>query len=140
MGKVCPNCGTPGMVHETRVDVVEYVHDGETYRRSINQPAWWCDACGEGVMQGDELLIGEQALFELRAQAHGVLTPGEVKRIRKKLDLTQTEAGAILGGGVKAFYKYESGRILPSVAISNLLRLLDHQPSLLDHLKSDEAA
>lgn len=48
----------------------------------------------------------------------------EIRAIRKKLKLTQVQAGTILGGGKKAFQKYESGEILPSRAISNLLRVL----------------
>ncbi len=55
----------------------------------------------------------------------------EIRAIRKKLKLTQVQAGTILGGGKKAFQKYESGEILPSRAISNLLRVLASQPSLL---------
>lgn len=54
----------------------------------------------------------------------------EIRAIRKKLKLTQIQAGTILGGK-KAFQKYESGEILPSRAISNLLRVLAAQPSLL---------
>ena len=55
----------------------------------------------------------------------------EIRAIRKKFKLTQVQAGTILGGGKKAFQKYESGEILPSRAISNLLRVLAAQPSLL---------
>ena len=54
----------------------------------------------------------------------------EIRAIRKKLKLTQVQAGTILGGK-KTFQKYESGEILPSRAISNLLRVLAAQPSLL---------
>ena len=78
--------------------------------------------------------------FELRAEAKGVLTPSEVKRIRERLELTQKDAGLILGGGIRAFYRYEAGSIVPSLAVTNLLRLLDANPSQLDLLRPQVAA
>jgi len=58
-----------------------------------------------------------------------------VKRVRKKRGLTQKEAGLILGGGPNAFQKYESADVVTSQAISNLLRLLAHDPSGLEVLR-----
>ena len=63
-----------------------------------------------------------------------LLLPDDIRSIRKKLKLTQVQAGTILGGGKKAFQKYESGEILPSRAISNLLKLLSLERSLLKSL------
>ena len=52
----------------------------------------------------------------------------------KAYDRAQVQAGTILDGGKKAFQKYESGEILPSRAISNLLKLLSIEPQLLKSL------
>jgi putative zinc finger/helix-turn-helix YgiT family protein len=62
------------------------------------------------------------------------LSPDEIRRIREGLRLTQVEAGELLGGGPRAFTKYEGGIIAPSAAIANLLRLLDAQPTGLSVL------
>lgn len=69
----------------------------------------------------------------------GLLELAEVKRIRCKLELGQREATARLGGGPTAFQKYGAGEVPISQAISNLLRLLDRDPSLLA-LLGEEAA
>ena len=37
------------------------------------------------------------------------MTPDRIRAIRERLRLTQEEAGALLGGGPRAFTKYESG-------------------------------
>jgi DNA-binding transcriptional regulator YiaG len=37
------------------------------------------------------------------------LTRDDIRRIRERLGLTQVEAGEVLGGGPRAFQKYESG-------------------------------
>jgi len=72
--------------------------------------------------------------MDFKAVVDGSLPAAEVKRIRKKLRLTQDEAGRRLGGGPAAFNKYEKRREVPSRAMANLLRLLDRDPSRLNEL------
>ncbi len=42
-------------------------------------------------------------MHKLKAQVERPLAPEEVRRVRKKLGLTQKEAGLLLGGGRNAF-------------------------------------
>ena len=56
------------------------------------------------------------------------ITPEEVRAIREGLGLTQVEAGELLGGGPRAFTKYEAGTVKPAAAVVNLLRLLEANP------------
>jgi HTH-type transcriptional regulator/antitoxin MqsA len=72
----------------------------------------------------------------LKAEVDGLLLPETVRRIRKRLKLTQKEAGRIIGGGPNAFQKYETGEILVSKAITSALLLLDRNPEGLEVLKS----
>lgn len=69
-----------------------------------------------------------------------LLAPGEVRRIRKKLGLTQREAGEIFGGGIRAFSQYERGETRQGKSLDKLLRLLDKHPELLDEVRVREAA
>jgi HTH-type transcriptional regulator/antitoxin MqsA len=56
----------------------------------------------------------------------------EMRRIRRKLHLSQKEAVALLsGGGHNAFSRYERGEVLPPKALTLLMRLLDRYPHLL---------
>jgi len=57
--------------------------------------------------------------------------PADIRRIRKKLHLTQEKAGQVIGGGPRAFQKYETGDLLPSRAVSSVLAVLDHDPAAL---------
>ena len=59
----------------------------------------------------------------------------ELARIRKKLKLTQLEAAQITGGGPNAFSRYEPGNARPLPAVTNLFRLLDRHPELLNELQ-----
>ena len=94
---------------------------------TFDMPGWYC-ACGEGVVTAKDMDVSDRQLNLLKAQAEHLVLPGEVRRIRKKLGLNQQRAGALLGGGPNAFHKYESGEVLPSKAISNLLRVLEAMP------------
>ena len=71
---------------------------------------------------------------ELKAENNHILSSEQIRKIRKKLKLTQEEAGRLIGGGLRAFQKYESGEVYPSQAASNLLRLLDNEPDRIKEL------
>src|ERR1700730_15355503 len=62
------------------------------------------------------------------------LSPDDIRRIRESLGLTQAEAGELLGGGPRAFTKYENGAIKPAAAVVSLLRLLEDNPQALKTL------
>src|SRR5581483_6337828 len=62
------------------------------------------------------------------------LAPEDIRRIRASLGLSQVEAGELLGGGPRAFTKYESGTIRPAASVTNILRLLEHNPAALAFL------
>jgi HTH-type transcriptional regulator/antitoxin MqsA len=58
----------------------------------------------------------------------------EIRRIRRKLGLSQAMAAKLTGGGHNAFSRYERGEALPLPAVVNLFRLLDQHPDLLKEL------
>jgi DNA-binding transcriptional regulator YiaG len=62
------------------------------------------------------------------------LNPEEIREIRERLGLSQAEAGELLGGGPRAFTKYETGTIKPAASVANILRLLDANPAALSTL------
>src|SRR4051812_41498565 len=117
--RICHDCGAE-MVEAVRPKTIKY--KGKT--ATFDLRGWYCTNCTESVFSGKDLVIYDQELNKLRAQAEGLLLPEDIRRIRKKLHLTQAEAGSLLGCGPNAFHKYETGLTLPSQAISNLLRLL----------------
>ena len=60
------------------------------------------------------------------------MQPEDIRRIRMKLGLTQEQAGERIGGGRRAFSKYESGAVQPSAAVENLLRIYEQHPELVN--------
>jgi len=102
---------------------------------TVDMPGWYCDESDESVHAGADLKVSDRALARLKAEAEGLLTPDAVRRIRKKLGLTQRDAGAIIGGGPNAFQKYESGEVAVSRAVSSALRVLEMHPESLGQLR-----
>jgi HTH-type transcriptional regulator / antitoxin MqsA len=102
-----------------------------TYRGesiTVDMPGWYGDHPNEGIHTGDDMKVPDRALHRLKARVEGLLEPEEIRRIRKKLGLTQEAAGELIGGGWRAFQNYEVGDLLPSRAISSALVLLDRDP------------
>ena len=129
--KDCPICGTRGgMVFEARDKPVEY----KGHKRSHVITTWWCTHCEEGVLEPEMAAEDERLFVALRAEVEDVLLPEQVAAIRAKLGISQREAGRILGGGTRAFQKYESGETPVSEPMMNLLVLLGNEPKRLNEL------
>ena len=108
---------------------IEYEYKGVKFY--ANMPGWYPKDSDNGIFTKEDMKVYSKALNLVKANTAHLLPPEKIRSTRKKLKLTQEAAGNLLGGGHRAFQKYENGEILPSRAISNLLRLLDQQPSLL---------
>jgi HTH-type transcriptional regulator/antitoxin MqsA len=103
---------------------------------TFDMPGWYCDQSEESIHTGEDMKISDRMLNRLKGRSEGLLEPEEIRRIRKKLRLTQEAAGLVIGGGPRAFQKYESGDLLPSRGISSALVLLDHDPKALTVLRA----
>lgn len=134
--KKCPVCGDGSLRRETREMTFAYQGHQLTY----DQPGLWCDVCGEGLLEPSDKDATDPLLADFVAKVEGRLTTGDIRRIRKKLDLTQRQAGEIIGGGVNAFHRYETGKAYPAKGTENFLRLLDNHPDLLRELRSEAVA
>jgi len=108
--------------------------------RTVDVPGWYPEDDSDGILEHDGLTVTDAALHEIKAEITGLPRPDEVRRIREKLGLSQRRAGELLGGGPRAFQKYESGEIVVSRPMANLLHLLDRDPSRLKELIKEEAA
>jgi HTH-type transcriptional regulator/antitoxin MqsA len=129
----CPDTGKP-MSRGMRPMTLTYKGQSATFE----MPGWYCDGSDESIHTADDQKISDAALKELKIQVENLLSPAEVKRIRKDvLNLTQREAAAIFGGGINAFQKYEAGDHLLSHAMSNLLRVLERHPEEAQILKEE---
>ena len=127
----CHACNKGTLHHKKKSQIFTYKGKAIT----LEQPGLWCNSCDEGILSGDDIAKTEKAFEQFKSKVDGLLTPDEIRHIRKViLKLTQEEAGRIFGGGKNGFSRYERGEIKPLPAISNLLKMLERHPEDLKYL------
>ena len=129
--QTCANCAGPGGV----------AFKGETFRVSHKGVSAEvkglsgrrCHSCGEIEFDPRSskryAAAGDKLVLQARAAQRS-----EIRRIRRKLGLSQAMAAELTGGGHNAFSRYERGESTPLPAVVNLFKLLDHHPDLLKEL------
>jgi HTH-type transcriptional regulator/antitoxin MqsA len=103
---------------------------------TFDMPGWYCDQSDQSIHTPEDMKVSDRMLNRLKARSEGLLEPEEIRRIRRKLGLNQTRAGELIGGGPRAFQKYEAGDLVPSRAANTALILLDSDPSGLRQLEA----
>jgi len=126
--KKCPICGEGKLVRKITEEVFNYKGKTITIPDYVS---YECNECGEAIVDKETLKLSGKKLKEFKRQVEGLLTPNEIKSIRKKFGLSQEKMGEILGGGKKSFARYETGQLCQSRAMDNLLRILDAYPFVL---------
>jgi HTH-type transcriptional regulator/antitoxin MqsA len=97
---------------------------------------WHCPKCGEVEFidqDGSERHMAAMNAVWEEARAEDSVS---LRAIRKRLGLSQAEAGRLFGGGISAFSGYERGKIQPHKSTVLLLRLLNRHPELLNEIKT----
>jgi HTH-type transcriptional regulator / antitoxin MqsA len=129
--KACASCGAP----------VSVAFKGETFRISHwgglaevkGLSGRRCSSCGEIVFDARSAkryaAAGDKLVMRAREMERS-----EIRRIRRRLGLSQSMAAKLTGGGHNAFSRYERGEAAPMPAVMNLFRLLDRHPDLLKEL------
>lgn len=133
MKRICPQCGAAMRRKESRTEVIEL---GGESTRVTGLSGWFCTACDEAIFDDDSARRYGEAGDALIAQARQ-RRQAEIRRIRKKLGLTQIEAGKVVGVGKVAFSRYERGETQAPEPLVKLLRLVDRHPELLGEIQSD---
>lgn len=133
MSHICLSC-------DAGADMVPF--SGETHRVDYRGATaevdglsgFRCPACGEieyDAESAERYAAAGDALVLPTRRAEGE----ELRRIRKKLKLSQAEASRFTGGGHNAFSRYETGKVVPTLAVVNLFRLLHRHPEGVETLK-----
>lgn len=130
---VCPACDVGFL--EKFLDSETFTHKG--LEISLNDIEYSkCNMCKTELTTPEQSRNIDYRLNDEYRNIKGLLTGREIKRIRKKLSLNQIEIAKIVGGGINAFSKYERGEVIQSLAMDNLLRILDMQPETLVKVKN----
>ena len=132
MARKCLNCAARTGMRSFEGETFTIDHAGRTAAVE-GLSGWRCAACGEVEFNADSArryaAAGDELVLRERERQSK-----EIRRIRRKLGLSQVAAAHLTGGGHNAFSRYERGETTPLPAVVNLFRLLDKHPELLKDL------
>jgi putative zinc finger/helix-turn-helix YgiT family protein len=123
----CDKCGTPQEIMYEKVHGVFNILDTKI---EAELTVARCGQCREEVW--DEFIekTNDMILFNQYKEHHHLLTSNQVKAIREKYALSQSNFALLLGFGAKTITRYENGAI-QDVAHDLLIRLMDENTSFM---------
>ena len=128
---ICPVCGGAEMVPNSRRLMPFHWHGRETMLECEGD---LCPMCGEILLTAESSTSLDKQLRDFKSAAKEDFA-GYVRFIRRKLGLSQKDAGELFGGGVNAFSRYELGKASPPLSLLVLFRLLETHPGLLEEIR-----
>nr|WP_294504424.1 type II toxin-antitoxin system MqsA family antitoxin [uncultured Rhodopila sp.] len=131
MARTCTECERSQPM--ARFDGETFLVDHAGVSATVEGLSGWRCGCGEIEFDPDSALryaaAGDALVVQERQRQSA-----DIRRIRRKLGLSQEAAARLTGGGHNAFSRYERGEATPMPAVVNLFRLLDRHPELLNDL------
>ncbi len=132
--KKCGECG--GAVRVSR-DPIGFVVRGESVVvPDIEHGA--CAACGEEYLTLDAAETLQKEAIRRSKHARGLLSPDDIRALRRSLALSQAAFEGLLGVGPKTVVRWEKGTVFQSATADRLMRLLMVEPRLAALLHGDE--
>jgi putative zinc finger/helix-turn-helix YgiT family protein len=126
----CPECG--GCIVRAR-----HTFDVHIGRRTVavdGDYARCAGNCAEFYFAAGEMdAVMTRATEVIRAD-EGLLTPADIKALRKRIGLTQPQLEHLLGAGLKTVTRWEKGAVIQNGATDTLLRLIRDVPEALTYL------
>lgn len=132
----CPECGHAEMKVKTLDETLSFGGQSLTLH---GMKGAFCKACEEGVWDEESYRRYTEAQAALIRAVKGDVS-AEIRRIRKKLKLTQADLADAFGVGKVAFSRYERGETRPPAPVVKLLRLIERHPELLTEMQEVQTA
>ena len=127
----CPSCGHNGMIDKVLEETLTYDGKSMTLHDMRGQ---FCPECGEGIWDDESYRRYTEAQERLVRAIKGD-PAADIRRIRRKLKLTQAQLASSFGVGKVAFSRYERGETRPPAPLLKLLKLIDRHPDLLEEIE-----
>jgi len=98
-----------------------------------------CPKCDEVALRfSDSRRLQEDAIAIYRRK-HGLLSADEIRAIRERFGLTQSELAHLLHLGANTISRWESGRNVQTEAMEMLLRLIRDLPGSIEYIRRHAA-
>ncbi len=124
---ICPSCGHPEMAPRICDEILSYGGKSVVLHHMKGD---FCPECGEGVWNAESYRRYTEEQAKLLDSIGS-----EIRSIRKKLNMTQTQIAEVVGVGKMAFSRYERGQSRPAPSLVRLLRIMDRHPELIAEIR-----
>jgi putative zinc finger/helix-turn-helix YgiT family protein len=135
-GPRCECCPTGQLKTQFRQETIE--HESESGTISIpadRVPVSVCDTCGSIFVTAETARVRHEYV----CRAIGAITPAEIRAIRDRHGLSQSEFSRVTKFGEASISRWERGRLLPSPSNNKYLKLLLHHPRVVEWLLESES-
>jgi putative zinc finger/helix-turn-helix YgiT family protein len=131
----CPACGTS--IAEKRSALRLPVNGEEITVPSTLHLS--CPKCGEVVFRFQDAKRLHEDAIAIYRKKHGLLSADQIRAIRERFNLKQSDLARLLRLGANTVSRWESGRNVQTAAMDMLLRLIRDLPGSIEYLR-DRAA
>ncbi len=131
----CPSCGTMMVERHGRLSLPV---NGE----EVAVPAarhLRCPKCGEIVLRFEDARRLNEDAIALYRKKHHLLSADEIRALRERFGLKQSDLAGLLRLGANTISRWESGRNAQTASMDVLLRLIRDVPGSLVYLRSHAA-
>ena len=122
----CPLCGATGIETSITPYTFEYGSGDAAAKLNVDVPVRHCYACEIEYLDEE----GERIKHEAICRHLGVLSPNEIRRIRKKYSHTRMSFAEVTGLAEASLNRWENGLSIQTHANDRYLRLLDDPDNL----------
>ena len=116
----CPICGEAQVTTYIHDDTLEYGSGKLAAKLQVKLPVRRCDSCDFEYLDHE----GERVKHEAVCRHLGVLTSGEIRRIREQYEMTRLSFSQVTGLGEATLNRWENGVLIQNRANDRYLRLL----------------
>ena len=135
--KICPNCGSGNIKKVVDKYNFTYGSGRDAANLSAMVPITKCHDCGECFLNYE----AEDICHETICRHLGVMTPAQIKNLRKLNNLTQSQFSELTKLGEATLSRWERGILIQNQAYDNYLYLLgfeDNIKQIKDRTKSGQ--
>lgn len=119
--KFCPHCERITPVHEiVKAESLPVYGEPVEYTAHL----YHCDVCNQEFASQEQDERNFDEAYDIYRRRHNLLTPQQIRAIRKKYGLSQRNMALLLGWGEITIHRYENGS-LQDTAHNELLALLE---------------
>jgi len=134
MASECPICGAMTLVEQ---------HGDFEFMPPGNIPGGKIVVCGASWQEcktcEQQIILPplRQALDNESRKRRGLLTPREIKEVRERAGLSQSDMAELLGVGDRTYTRWETGRSIQNKSNDNLIRLVAKNAGLFAQLDAE---